>query len=350
MSPSAGRSGLLLVNLGTPESTAVADVRRYLREFLSDPRVIDRPRWQRWLILNLFILPRRPRHSAAAYAKIWTAEGSPLLVHGRALAQQVQARVGPQVRVALAMRYGQPSITSALRQLRAAGADRIVVFPLYPQYSAAATGSTVEAVLRQAAAEWNTPWLHVVPPFYAHPAFIESFAAGARSLLERVRPQRVLFSYHGLPERHCRKSDPSGRYCLAQEDCCATLDERNHNCYRAQCVATTRALGTALGIAEEERVIAFQSRLGREPWIRPDTEQVLAQLARQGIERVVVLTPSFVADCLETLEEIGLRASAAFRAAGGGELALAPCPNASPAWADAVVAIAREHCGWLAPA
>ncbi|MBK8480872.1 MAG: ferrochelatase [Proteobacteria bacterium] len=347
MSSLKARKGLLLVNLGTPDSPSVADVRRYLRQFLWDPRVIDRPAWQRWLILNLLILPRRPRRSAAAYAKIWTAEGSPLLAHSRALTRAVQTRLGDEVSVALGMRYGNPSIASALAQLRAAGADRVVVLPLYPQYSSAATGSSVEAVMRAAASDWNTSWLHIVPPFYEHPSFIAAFAAGARPVLEAARPQRVLFSFHGLPERHCCKSDVSGQHCLAHADCCTTIGSSNRYCYRAQCFATMRALGAALDIAEEARVICFQSRLGREAWIRPYTDQILAELPRQGIERVVVLTPAFVADCLETVEEIGMRGVEAFRAAGGRELVLAPCPNASAAWADAVVRIAREDCGGL---
>lgn len=347
MSAFSPKTGLLLINLGTPDSTAVRDVRRYLREFLSDPRVIDIPALPRWLILNLFILPRRPRQSAEAYAKIWSPQGSPLLVYSQELAAKVQARLGNTVQVELAMRYGNPSLTSALDRLQQAGVDRIVAMPLYPQYSSAATGSSVEALFRAAGERWDTPFIHIVPPFFDHHAFIEAFAQAVRPTIEAADPQRVIFSYHGLPERHCRKSDSSGSHCLAKADCCERLERVNRNCYRAQCVATTRSLGDALGIPPEQRVLCFQSRLGKDPWIRPYTDQLLNELPAQGVQRAVVLTPAFVADCLETLEEIGMRGAEAWSAAGGNSLTLAPCPNSSDAWADAVITIAKDSSRWL---
>lgn len=342
------KTGLLLINLGTPDSTRVADVRAYLREFLSDPRVLDMPAIKRALIVNLFILPRRPRRSAAAYAKIWTEDGSPLLIHGRELAAKVQARFERSgVMVELAMRYGNPSIDAALDRFRQHGVDHVVALPLFPQYSSAATGSSVEALLRAAGRRWNTPWVQIVPPFYDHPAFIDAVAEVAQPVLERAEAERVLFSYHGLPERHCRKSDDAGGHCLARADCCQTIGQANRNCYRAQCLATTRLLGDRLRIPQQQRVDCFQSRLGRDPWIGPHTDAVLADLARQGFKRIAVLTPAFVADCLETLEEIGMRAASTWRELGGEALQLVPCVNASDRWADALVAIVRDHAAWL---
>ena len=340
-------AGLLLINLGTPRSPRPADVRPYLREFLMDPRVIDVPTWRRWLVVNLLILPFRPRRSGHAYEQIWTPEGSPLLVHGRALAAKVQARLGPTIPVELGMRYGEPSIGSALDRLIARGVERIVAFPLYPQYSSSATGSSIEELFACAGKRWNTPYVQVVPPFYDHPAFIGACAEAARPVLERITPDRVFLSFHGLPERQVKKSDTTGAHCLSRADCCARIGEANRHCYRAQCFATARHLGELLGVPEHKRIICFQSRLGRTPWIRPHTDEVLASEARAGGRRAVVLCPAFVADCLETLEEIGLRGRASWIENGGEELALAPAVNASDTWADALIAIVREHTRWL---
>jgi len=338
--------GLLLVNLGTPDEPTAPAVRRYLRQFLSDPRVLDIHPVGRAALLNLVILPRRPGQSAAAYQKIWDpARGSPLLFHSQDLTRLVGERLGASWRVELAMRYGSPSIESALEQLRAAGADDIVVLPLYPQYASSSTGSTLEEVYRIAGARWNTPAIAAVPPFYRQEAFIAAFAAVGRPVLERERPDHVLFSFHGLPERHMRKSDESGRHCLASDSCCDRVDGVNRNCYRAQCYATARALAAALALDQAGWSVSFQSRLGRTPWIRPYTDLVLDQLAARGVKRLAVYCPAFVADCLETLEEIGIRGREQFRAAGGDELFLIPSLNSSPLWVDAVVDLARHHAG-----
>ncbi len=341
------RTGLLLINLGTPNSPKPRDVRPYLDEFLSDPRVLDMPAWRRWLVLHLFILPFRPKTSGEAYEKIWTDRGSPLLFHSQDLTCKVQERLGERVLVELAMRYGRPSIPDALARFRRAEVDRIVVFPLYPQYSSAATGSSIEKVLRHVADAWNTPYLHVVPPFYDHPAFLEACARLARPVLAEAGAERVIFSFHGLPERHCTKSDESGRHCLKTPDCCDRMVAANRNCYRAQCFATARGLADLLGVPEHERIVCFQSRLGRTPWIRPYTDEVVVRLARDGVKRAVILSPAFVADCLETIEELGIRAVASFRESGGESLALVPAVNATDAWADAVVTLAREASAWI---
>jgi ferrochelatase len=347
MTPHKNQAGLLLVNLGTPESPRPADVRPYLREFLMDPRVLDIPAWRRWVIVNLFILPFRPKQSGEAYAKIWTDRGSPLLEHGRELAYKVQQKLGERIPVRLAMRYGSPSIAEALAGFRRTGVDRVVVFPLYPQYSSAATGSTQEKVFTEASKLWNVPYLQCVPPFYDHPAFIDAFARVARPHLEEIDPERVFLSFHGVPERHVTKSDDSAAHCLKRPDCCDAIVGVNRNCYRAQCFATARALADRLEIPLAKRVVCFQSRLGRTPWIRPYTDEVLAEQARGGCKNALILSPAFVADCLETTEELGIRGVETWQQNGGGELRLVPSLNASDAWVDALITIARESTTWL---
>ncbi|MEW5850413.1 MAG: ferrochelatase [Myxococcota bacterium] len=347
--PAGPKTGLLLINLGTPDKPETPEVRRYLRQFLSDPRVVDLPAIPRWLLLNLIILPTRPARSAHAYRKIWTDRGSPLLFHSMDLREGVQRELGPDIPVALGMRYGNPSIESALTLLRRAGCSRVVVFPLYPQYASSSGGSSLEEVYRISARLWNVPNLSVVPPFFAHPAFIEAFRDVAAPVLQDFQPDHVLFSYHGVPERHVTRSDETGEHCLQSEACCATLGHANHGCYRAQCFATTRLIARALGLGEDKASLSFQSRLGRTPWIRPYTDEVLPELAKRGIKRLAVICPAFVADCLETLEEIGMRAREDY-AAHGGELRLVPSLNSTPGWVRAVAQLAREAMAVPAPA
>lgn len=342
-----GRTGVLLVNLGTPESTEVGDVRRYLAEFLSDPRVVDIPTAARRTLLHGIILRTRPAKSAESYRRIWTDRGSPLLVHGQELASRVQDRFGPEVPVRLAMRYGKPSIRSAVEELAAIPVERLVVLPLFPQYSSAAHGSATEAVMRVASEQWNVPAVHVVPPYYDHPAFVRAQKAVVQPTLEEGRPEHVVISFHGVPERHVRKSDPTGQHCLERADCCDAIGRVNRFCYRAQCYATARALAAELGLEDHRYTVAFQSRLGRTPWIRPYTDEVIEELGGRGLGSIAVLEPSFVADCLETTEEIGIRGRELFSGAGGGELYLAPCLNAAEPWVDAVEELLRDSCGWL---
>lgn len=339
--------GLLLINLGTPDSPRTPDVRRYLREFLSDPRVLDVPAWKRTLVLNLFILPFRPKQSGEAYEQIWTDRGSPLMIHTEELTSKVRARLGERVITDFAMRYGSPSIPAVLENMRRRGVDRLVVFPLYPQYSSAATGSSLERVYEIVAKLWNTPYLQIVPPFFDHPDYIRCSADLARPYVERVDPELVFFSFHGLPERQVRKSDDTGAHCLCRDDCCDAMVEANRNCYRAQCFANARLLADALGIPESKRRVCFQSRLGRDPWIRPYTDVMLEQEAKRGVKRALILSPAFVADCLETLEELGIRASETWRENGGETLELVPCLNSGDAWAEAVASIARQQASWL---
>ena len=330
-------TGLLLINLGTPEAPTTAAVRRYLREFLSDPRVIDVGAVGRALLLHLVILPFRPAKSAHAYRAIWDAErGSPLLAYSKDLAAAVQDKLGAAWRVELAMRYGEPSIACALAAL--GDVERIVVLPLYPQYAASSTATSVARVMEVAGAGWDVPMVDIVPAFHDDAGFLAAFEAVARPVLEREKPDHVLFSFHGLPARQIQKSDASGAHCLKSADCC---ERARPGCYRSQCFATARALAARLGVGDH--TVCFQSRLGRTPWIEPYTDVVIDELAKKGVKRVAVLCPAFVADCLETLEEIGIRAKAQFTAAGGEDLVLVPSLNATPAWVDAVCAMAERH-------
>ena len=335
------RTGILLVNLGSPDSPRPADVRRYLRQFLGDPLVLDIPAPLRWLLLEGVILPTRPRRSAEAYEKIWTPEGSPLLVHGRALRDALAKLLGSGYLVELAMRYGTPSIRGALARLAAADLARILVVPLFPQFARATTGS-IEALLRREVARLpELPPYEVLPPFYDEPLFVEAWRQVARPELDAFEPDYVLLSYHGLPERQVKATDPTGQHCLARPDCCDAIGAANRDCYRAHCYATSRALAASLELAPERHGTAFQSRLGRTPWIQPFTDVVLGELAFEGHRRLAVLCPSFVADCLETLEEIGIRGREQWSELGGEALHLVPCPNAHPAWAEAVAASIR---------
>lgn len=346
----AHATGVLLIQLGTPVGDtpggpSTGSVRRYLAEFLSDPRVLDMPALGRWLLLHGVILRTRPRQSAAAYRKIWTPEGSPLRFHSEALCAGVADRLGPDYRVELAMRYGQPAIADALAKLAAAGTGRVVVIPLFPQHSTAANASALGRCYEAAARLLDPPAILAVDSFADHPGFIEAQAALARDALDGFDVDHVLFSYHGVPERQVRRADPTGAHCLASGTCCDAICAANARCYRAQCFATTRALAGAMKLDAEAHSVSFQSRLGRTPWIQPFTDEVLPQLAQAGVRKLAVLCPSFVADCLETIEEIGIRAREQWREVGGEELRLVPCVNSDPRWVEAVAGMVRERAG-----
>jgi len=309
-------TGLLLLNLGTPDAPTTSAVRRYLREFLSDPRVVDIHPIARWLLLQLVILPSRSPKSAHAYRSIWDERrGSPLLFHGQDLAAAVGAKLGPGWCVELAMRYGNPSIASALTRLE--GCDRIVVLPLFPQYASSSTGTAIERVWQLAAKKWRVPMIDIVGSFYGDAGFLAAWEAVARPHVQGV--EHVLLSFHGLPVRHVTKGDP----------------------YPEQCEATAKALIERLGIGDH--TICYQSRLGRTPWIEPHTDKVIDELANKGVKRLAVMCPAFVADCLETVEEIGIRAKAQWKAAGGEELVLVPSLNATETWVAAVAVMAERH-------
>lgn len=339
----ARATGVLLLNLGTPASPRISDVRRYFAAFLSDPRVLDLPAPARWLLLHLWILRFRPRRSAAQYASVWMAEGSPLLVHSRALRSALSKELGADFEVELAMRYGRPGIAEAMASLLAADVKKILVFPLFPQAASSSRGSALAKVFERAGAMGNVPVLEAAPEFYDDPGFTNAWKAVSAPRLAEFHPDYVLFSFHGLPERHLRRSDPTGRHCLASAGCCDGIQPANRACYRAQCAATTRALARALDLAPEAHSMAFQSRLGRAPWIHPYTDHVLPELRTRGIRRLAVVCPSFVADCLETVEEIGIRARQQWRALGGEELLLVPSLNADPEWVRALAQMVRHR-------
>jgi ferrochelatase len=336
MSADKRPTGVLLLQLGTPKSPSVSDVRKYLREFLSDPRVLDMPAPARALLLNAVILPFRPRKSAEAYEKIWTDEGSPLTLHTVALAQRVQDVLGDGYRVVFGMRYQRPSIEAAINDLTAAGCNEIVLLPLFPQYASAAGGSATQRALEVIGTRLNIVDVRSLGAFYDDPGFLRSAAEVARPLLDEFVPDHVLFSYHGLPEKQVRKSDASGEWCLAAESCCDAIKNVNRFCYRAQCFATSRGLAAELGLVDGEHSTTFQSRLAGQKWIEPYTDKRLARLHEQGVRRLAVFTPSFTADCLETLEEIGIRLRAQWEQMGGEEMLLVPCVNSNGTWVQAV--------------
>jgi ferrochelatase len=336
--------GLLLINLGTPDEPTTPAVRRYLREFLGDPRVLDINPIGRALLLNLIILPRRPAKSAHAYQKVWDAErGSPLLYHSQDLAAGVTAALGDQWRGELAMRSGTPSIEAGLDALIAAKVDKIVVLPLFPQHAMSSTETAVARVEELHAKKQGAPPLLHVPAFHADPGFLDAFAAVGAPVLAELEPDHVLFSFHGLPVRQIMKTDVTKGHCFSSPACCDTLT--SGNCYRAQSYATARALAERLQLPAEKYTVCFQSRLGRTPWIQPYTDVVLDEIAARGTKKLAVFCPAFVADCLETLEEIGIRALEQFKAAGGEQLVLVPSLNSSPAWVSAVAAIATRVAG-----
>lgn len=339
------KTGVLLVNVGTPDAPESKAVRRYLKEFLSDPRVIDIPAMLRFLLLRCIILPFRSPKSAHAYKSIWLADkGSPLLMHSQQLAAGVATQLGEQYLVEVAMRYQNPSLAQAITKLTEAGVSRIVVFPLFPQYSSAATGTVFEKVAKIIHAQWNIPQLIYIPPFYQDSLFIESYALIAKKFLAEYSADFILFSYHGLPERHVKKSDLSqGKHCLQKENCCDKIEKDNQFCYRAQCFATTRLLANSLQLNPQQYATSFQSRLGRDPWIKPYTDLLLPELAKKGFKKIAVICPAFVADCLETLEEIQMRAKEQWLELGGEDLKLIPSLNSDTHWVKAVTAMIKKY-------
>lgn len=335
------KTGVLLLNVGSPEKPETRAVRAYLRQFLSDPRVIDIAAWKRAIILNCFILPFRPKRSAAAYRAIWTDRGSPLIALTLDFAEALQQRLGDQALVAVGMAYGKPSIAEALDKLIAEPVENIVVLPMFPQYASATTGSVLEAAFRLAATHYNVPALQVVPPFFANTGFLDTWAQVAQPELDEFAPGHVLFSFHGLPERQIKKGDASGGCCLVKPTCCDTSTPENLHCYRRQCFETARGIAERLGLDEDHYSVSFQSRLGREPWLQPYTDETIAMLASNGLDRLAVLCPAFVTDCLETLEEIGIAGKKTFLENGGHAYRIVPCLNVHPAWVETVA-------GWVA--
>jgi len=327
------------MNLGSPDSTAVEDVRVYLREFLMDPRVIDTPFPIRYAVVNWGILPKRPAESAHAYSTIWTKEGSPLVVISRKQQAALQARLG--IPVELAMRYRLPRVRTALEALQAQGVTEVAFIPMFPHF---AMSSYETAVLHvQEEARKHTPGLtiHTMPPYAEDPGFIDALVATAKEALSKPY-DHVLFSFHGIPERHLRKSDPTNAHCLKFPDCCERPSEAHATCYRAQCFGTVREFVKSAGIPAGKFSVSFQSRLGKDPWLKPYTDFELERFGKEGIRKLVVLCPAFTADCLETIEEMGVRGKESFINAGGEEYTLVPCVNDHPKFIDALEGYARQ--------
>ncbi len=334
--------GVLLVNTGSPDAPEVPETRRYLRQFLSDPRVIDIHPVARWLLVNLVILPTRPKASSHAYKSIWTKDGSPLLVNSRKFCDALRARL-PHTVIEIGMAYGRPSIADGMNTLRDRGATRVLLAPMFPQYASATVGSVLEFAYKFAATKQNVPLLSVLPPFYEQPEFLDAWAALARPHLDTFKPDHIIVSYHGLPERQIFKADPTGAHCLRKSDCCDRYLDGNPMCYRAHCFATTKGIVSRLGLDAARYTVAFQSKLGRDPWLTPATDATVDRLAQSGCKRLAILSPAFVADCIETIEELGGQARESFEKNGGKDFLLVPSLNAEPAWADAFAAILRRH-------
>jgi ferrochelatase len=332
--------GILLVNLGTPDSSKVGDVRKYLREFLSDGRVIDINPIGRFLLVNLIIAPFRSPKSAKEYRKLWTEKGSPLKFHSVELAKLLQESLGNEYVVELGMRYQSPSVESVLERLRAKNVKSLLVVPLFPQYASATNGSVHEEVMRILSSWQLIPTTTFVDAFPTQPTMIEAYAENGRRYMEKERYDHFLFTYHGLPERQLKKAD---KECLVGGECCAVFSDRNRLCYRAQCFETSRKLAKALGISDKEYTVSFQSRLGRDPWIKPYTDGVIEKLVEKGYKKVLAFSPSFVADCLETTVEIGETYAEFFHEKGGEKLQLVESLNTSPTWVKALKEIVVEY-------
>jgi protoporphyrin/coproporphyrin ferrochelatase len=333
------KRGVLLVNLGSPDSTRTPDVRRYLREFLMDERVLDTSWAARWIIVHFFILPFRPAKTAEAYRKIWWPEGSPLVVTTQRLGAELRRRCA--LPVAVAMRYQHPSIEQALAELVQTGIEELGVIPLYPQYALSSYETVVVRV--QEICRRLAPALRVIfePPFYDDPDYMDALVASAQEYLE-CDYDHLLFSFHGLPERHLRKSDPTGDHCLRASDCCHAANLAHLTCYRAQAIRIVEAFGQKAGLPPGKHSISFQSRLGRDPWLKPYTDHQLLEFPKRGIKKLMVICPAFVSDCLETLEEIGIRGRAAFLEAGGQEFTYIPCLNEHPRWLGVLEKMAKR--------
>ncbi len=323
-----GSPGVLLIQLGTPDAPTPQALRPYLRQFLSDPRVIEAPRWLWWFILNLSILPRRPRESAAKYQRIWGPQtGSPLL-HLTRLQMEALQRLLPDVPVRFGMQVGNPPVASVVRELIAAGVDRLIVLPMYPQYSATTTASATDALFQALQKERRVPALRIVPPYYDHPAYLDAMTTVIREELVSLpwQPDHYVLSFHGIPIKYAQRGDP----------------------YATHVKRTTARLVERLGWPRDRWTQSFQSLFGRDRWLKPYTEETLRRLAGRGVQRVFVALPGFTTDCLETLDEIGNEAREVFRHASGQELHACRCLNDHPAWIEALrVLVMEEGKSWL---
>ncbi|SIO22868.1 ferrochelatase [Algoriphagus halophilus] len=331
-----GKTGVLLVNLGTPDSTSTGDVRKYLREFLMDGRVIDIPFIPRWMLVNLIIAPFRAPKSAAEYRKLWTDRGSPLLFHTVDLKEKLVEKLdSSEYVVSMGMRYQSPSIESALEELMKKKVKKIIVVPLFPQYASATNGSVIDRVMEIARGWQIIPEITFVSNFIDHPLFLKAWKELGQEMMEKKKYDRFLFSYHGLPERQIKKGSVDN-YCQLGA-CCNKYSSSNQFCYRAQCFQTTRMIAAELGLPEDKVDTCFQSRLGKDPWVQPYTEDMIKKLSSEGVKNVLVFSPAFVADCLETTVEVGQEYKEQFEEQGGDHWDLVPSLNSEDTWVDCLV-------------
>ena len=333
------KTAVLLVNLGTPDSPSTRDVRSYLRQFLNDPRVVDLPAPLRWALVNLIIVPFRAPKSAKIYQQLWTDQGSPILLHGQRVKSLLQQRLGEGYTVELAMRYKNPSIPDTLERLRKTNPDRILVVPLFPQYASASTGSAMQAVMDVVRDWWVIPDIRLISQYWNHPTLIHAWLERGRQYDWRDY-DHVLFSYHGLPERQVDKVYDQG--LCRDRDCEHEITDENAYCYKATCYGTTRLLAQGLGIPEEKYTTCFQSRLDKK-WLEPFADKLVEEYARQGTKKLLVFSPSFVADCLETTIEIGHEYQELFEEHGGEKVQLVESLNDHPAWIDTLEALVRDE-------
>ncbi|MGB0524288.1 MAG: ferrochelatase [Flammeovirgaceae bacterium] len=336
-----GKTGVLLVNLGTPDSTKVSDVRKYLRQFLLDGRVIDISPIGRFFLVNFIIAPFRSPKSAKEYRKLWTEKGSPLLYHSVELTDLLREELDQSAfQVELGMRYQNPSIQSALDKLKGPKLEKLIVLPLFPQYASATTGSVHQEVMR-IVSKWELiPKIVMIDTYADNELMAQTFAELGKQYMVKEDYDHYLFSYHGLPERQLKKT---GTGCRCDEKCCAVFSVRNRLCYRAQCYETSRVLARALNITEDQYTVSFQSRLGKTPWIQPYTEDKVKELAHKGIKKLLVFSPSFVADCLETTVEINEEYGEQFLEEGGEKLQLVESLNTHPMWVQTLKEMVLEQ-------
>jgi ferrochelatase len=333
--------GVLLVNLGTPDSPSVPDVRKYLREFLMDERVIDVPLWNRWPLVNLIIAPFRSPKSAKIYQELWLPEGSPLKIYGESNEKVLQESLGDGYVVKLAMRYQNPSIPAALEAFKMMHLQKIIVIPFFPQYASASTGSVYKKIFEYIK-DWQTiPEINFVNYFYNHPLYIQGFVNNAQKFIQKTKYDHFVFSYHGLPERQMEKAH-FGKTCK-QEGCEEGINSTNFHCYKAQCFETTRLLAEKLGLEKSQYTTCFQSRLGKSEWIKPYTDDIIKELAEKGTKRVLAFSPAFVADCLETTIEVGDEYKEMFQEHGGEQWDLVESLNDSPIWIELLQEIVKDN-------
>ena len=322
--------GVLLVNLGSPDGPTAKEVKPYLDEFLMDERVIDVPNWLRNLLVRGIILQTRPKKSAKAYAKIWWKEGSPLIVISERFASKVQQQT--DLPVALGMRYGSMSIKNALKELKDKGVSEILLVPLYPHYAMSSYETVVVKTMQEQQVHFPDIKITTLPVFYKNPDYIKVLSERILKGLKNFDYDHILFSYHGIPERHIRKSDPTKFHCKIDGSCCQINSVAHNTCYRHQCYDTTELVKAELNLDEDKVSTSFQSRLAGDPWLKPYTDFEFERLAKAGVKKLAVITPAFVSDCLETLEEIAMEGKEQFMEAGGEDYIHIPCLNESDSW------------------